>query len=137
MKKVIGVLIILLAGLVPNFAVGQVSIGLRGGVNSANMKEKSNDPDYDFTNLQSVTGANIALLINYRFGDTRLSIQLEPGYSQRGTQIKSDETSNSNGIIYRRKEEERIKASFHLRLDRLKEFLAWGRSFVTLRSRCV
>lgn len=112
MKKGIGVLVILLAGMVPNFALGQLSVGLRGGINSANMKEKSNDPDYDYTNLQSVTGANFALLVNYRFGDTPLSIQLEPGYSQRGTQIKLDETSTSNGVIYRQKSEERIKANY-------------------------
>lgn len=112
MKKTIGILTIILAGIMPNFAVGQVSVGLRGGVNSANMKEKSNDPDYDYTDLKSVTGANFALLVNYRFGDTPLSIQLEPGYSQRGTQIELDETSTSDGIIYRRKTEDKIKANY-------------------------
>lgn len=98
--------------MVPDFAFGQVSVGLRGGLNIAKMKEKSNDPDYDFTNLKSVPGSNVSLLVNYKFGATPFSIQLEPGFSQRGTQMESDETSTSNGIVYRQIEEDRIKANY-------------------------
>lgn len=90
----------------------QVSIGLKGGVNFATLKEESNEPDYDGINLKSKPGLNTGLLVNFRFGESPFSLQIEPGYSQRGGQLKTDESHTSGGITNRNKMKQQVIANY-------------------------
>jgi len=64
-------------------ASSQFSVGLRGGVNLSNFRAP--DPiRYD-----SKVGVNAALLFNVRF-NRNFSLQIEPGFSQRGAKLDID-----------------------------------------------
>lgn len=62
--------------------VAQVSVGVRAGVNFSNFRP--NLIDY-----KPKAGANVALLLNVPF-NRYLSLQVEPGFSQRGSKIDID-----------------------------------------------
>lgn len=104
--------LILLTSLAYCSVNAQVSIGLKGGVNFATLKEKSNDPDYDGINLKSKPGLNTGLLVNFRFGESPFSLQIEPGYSQRGGQLKTDESYTSSGVTNRNKMKLQVTANY-------------------------
>lgn len=82
-------------------AQSQTSVGLRAGVNFANFKVDTNDPDLYDAPFTDKIGTNIALLLNFQLGDTPLSLQVEPGYSQRGVKQNEEETYTTSGITYR------------------------------------
>ncbi len=90
----------------------QVSIGLRTGVNFAKFNIDSNDPDYDDFLVKNKVGVNLALLVNFALGETPLSIQIEPGYSQRGMINKEDNTHTSNGTTYRSVDKFTLSANY-------------------------
>jgi len=63
-------------------AIAQISVGVRGGVNISNVRPNP----FDF---KSKPGVNAALLINIPV-NRYLSLQVEPGFSQRGAKVDID-----------------------------------------------
>lgn len=64
-------------------AFAQISVGIRGGVNFSNIRAPKP------VEYKSKPGVNAALLFNIPF-NSYLSLQLEPGFSQRGTKFDLD-----------------------------------------------
>jgi hypothetical protein len=70
-------------------AYAQLSAGLRGGVNFANLKAKSGAALFDVR-----AAPNVALVLNYALSPA-ISFQIEPSFAQRGAQI----LNSGNGIV--------------------------------------
>lgn len=92
----------------------QSLVGLRGGVNFANFK-----PGEIFY-YDSRTGANVALLFNKPL-KAGFSIQVEPGFSQRGARYETATEGLLNGSVLRIEE----KGSFRMNLIELPILLQW------------
>lgn len=69
----------------------QMSVGLRGGVNFANLSLK----EVSESAFKNYTRPSFAVLFNYSLSPS-LSIQIEPGFSQRGTKISDDLSAINN-----------------------------------------
>lgn len=80
---------LLLIFFIPN-SHAQMSVGLRGGVNFANLSLK----EVSESTFKTYTRPSFAVLFNYAL-NPGMSIQVEPSFSQRGTKI-SDEASIIN-----------------------------------------
>lgn len=61
----------------------QTSVGLRSGINFSKVLH-----DDKFVDSRFYTAPNFALLINHKI-NALVSLQIEPGYSQRGTRLNS------------------------------------------------
>jgi len=74
----------------------QVSLGVRGGANFATFAVSGDDQDFPF---KPKAGLNFALLFNLPISGST-SIQIEPGFSQRGARIseKSEQLINSQQV---------------------------------------
>ncbi|MCF2445727.1 PorT family protein [Dyadobacter sp. CY345] len=74
----------------------QVSLGVRGGANFATFAVEGDDQEFPF---KPKTGLNFAILFNLPLGAST-SIQIEPGFSQRGARIsaKTNEFFNNQQI---------------------------------------
>lgn len=72
----------------------QLHVGLRAGVNFANLKPEAVVP------FKSKTSANFAVLLNRQLNRS-FSIQLEPGFSQRGARYDISGEGLLNGIVLR------------------------------------
>ncbi len=74
----------------------QVSLGVRGGANFATFAVEGDDPEFPF---KPKAGLNFALLFNLPISGST-SIQIEPGFSQRGARIseKSEQLINSQQV---------------------------------------
>ncbi|MHA4736880.1 porin family protein [Dyadobacter sp. MSC1_007] len=83
----------------------QYSVGFRAGVNFANYK-----PGAIFY-YDARAGANVALLFNKSI-NSFLSIQIEPGFSQRGAQYEMSEEGPVNGFILKTKETGKFRLNF-------------------------
>lgn len=69
----------------------QMSVGLRGGVNFANLSLK----ELSESTFKTYTRPSFAVLFNYALNPS-MSIQIEPGFSQRGTKISDDASIINN-----------------------------------------
>jgi hypothetical protein len=99
---------LLIAALIFVFAPksqAQYSVGIRAGVNFANFKPGAIF-DYD-----AKAGANVALLLN-RPLNPFLSIQVEPGFSQRGAQYEMSGEGPLDGHILKTKETGKFQLNF-------------------------
>ncbi|GGM74324.1 hypothetical protein GCM10010967_02290 [Dyadobacter beijingensis] len=85
-------------------SLAQYHLGVRAGVNFSNFKPGA------FFDYDTRVGANVALLINRPLNKV-LSIQLEPGFSQRGARYETLGEGPLNGAIL--KSEERGKFRFN------------------------
>lgn len=83
----------------------QYHVGIRAGVNFANF-----NPGAIF-NYDTRIGANVALLFNKTL-NSRLSIQVEPGFSQRGAQYETLGEGPLNGLILSNKETGKFRSNF-------------------------
>lgn len=83
----------------------QYSVGIRGGINFANFK-----PGTIFY-YDTRVGANVALLFNKTL-NSRLSIQLEPGFSQRGAQYETSDEGPLDGAILKSEETGKFLLNF-------------------------
>lgn len=83
----------------------QYSVGIRAGVNFANFKPGAIF-DYD-----ARIGANVALLLNKPL-NSFLSIQVEPGFSQRGAQYEMSGEGPLDGHILKTKETGKFQLNF-------------------------
>ena len=82
----------------------QMSVGLKSGVNLSNFSfdEESYDSGFsgDSPGFKTRTGFNFAVLFNYALTPT-MSIQVEPGFSQRGARIDETDETVLSGQRYR------------------------------------
>lgn len=83
----------------------QYHVGIRAGVNFANFRPGAIF-DYD-----TRFGANVALLFNKPL-NSRLSIQFEPGFSQRGAQYETSGEGPLNGFILKSEETGKFLLNF-------------------------
>lgn len=83
----------------------QYSVGIRGGVNFADF-QPGTIFEYD-----TRIGANVALLFNKPINPI-LSIQVEPGFSQRGAQYETSGEGPLNGSILSSKETGKFLSNF-------------------------
>jgi len=90
-KSVRQFLLLSLCSLAGSVSWAQVSLGVRGGANFATFAVSGDDQDLPF---KPKAGLNFAILFNLPLS-TSTSIQIEPGFSQRGTRI----SENSNQLI--------------------------------------
>lgn len=88
---VLSVLFFVLVFSVNTFS--QVSMGLRGGVNFANLDLRGED----VFSFKPKAGVNFAILFNIPLSPV-LSLQIEPGFSQRGGRIDEKDEGNINNI---------------------------------------
>ncbi|WP_353722316.1 porin family protein [Dyadobacter sp. 676] len=95
----------------------QYHVGIRAGVNFANFKP-GEIFDYD-----TRVGTNVAVLFNKNL-NARLSIQFEPGFSQRGAQYETSGEGPLNGLILKSEE----TGKFLLNLIELPVLLQWKSS---------
>lgn len=95
-KSVRQLLLVSLCSLATTVSWAQVSLGLRGGANFATFAVKGDDQDFPF---KPKTGLNFAILFNLPVSAST-SIQIEPGFSQRGAGIysKSDQLINNQQV---------------------------------------
>jgi hypothetical protein len=92
----------------------QYSVGIRGGVNFANFR-----PGTIF-NYDTRVGANVALLFNKPV-NSFLSIQIEPGFSQRGAGYETSGEGPLDGVILSSED----KGKFRLNFIELPVLLHW------------
>jgi hypothetical protein len=83
----------------------QYSLGIRGGINFSNFK-----PGAIFY-YDARVGANVALLLNKPLNSV-LSVQVEPGFSQRGAQYETSGEGPFNGHILSSKETGKFRSNF-------------------------
>ena len=83
----------------------QYSVGIRGGINFANFKPGAIF-EYD-----ARVGANVALLFNKPV-NSFLSIQVEPGFSQRGARYENSNEGPLNGSILKNEETGKFLLNF-------------------------
>jgi hypothetical protein len=83
----------------------QYSVGIRGGVNFANFKPGA---IFDYGTR---VGANVALLFNKPL-NSALSIQVEPGFSQRGAQYELSGVSPMSGTVLSSEETGTFRSNF-------------------------
>lgn len=83
----------------------QFQIGVRGGVNVANLKPSA------FFYYDNRVGANVALLFNKSL-NSNLSIQFEPGFSQRGAGYEVVTEGPLNGSILKTEETGKFMLNF-------------------------
>lgn len=87
-------------------AQGQLNIGIRGGLNFAKL-----DPQLGAGYYKPTTGVNLALVLNKAL-DPVFSIQIEPGFSQRGGSYDFTHIWNFEGMEVRDESFGKISASY-------------------------
>jgi len=97
-------------------AWAQVSVGLKTGVNLSNFSYDEVDPydsgfSGDSPGFSTRAGLNFAVLFNYAFTPT-MSIQVEPGFSQRGAKTDNTVEAVQGGQRYRIEAEGKIIANY-------------------------
>lgn len=83
----------------------QYQVGIRAGVNFANFKPGA------LLEYDARAGANVAFLFNKPINSV-LSIQVEPGFSQRGAQYKTSAEGLLNGVIISSRETGKFRSDF-------------------------
>jgi hypothetical protein len=92
--------LLFLIALTPLFfsatSLAQVSVGLRGGVNFANLDMRGPE----VLPFKPKISPSFAVLFNIPVGNA-MSIQIEPGFSQRGGRITQSESGVVNGVSFK------------------------------------
>lgn len=132
MKRSLIVLIaaLTLAGLVPQ--AGAATIGLKGGLNLANMALKTTDTATDIPTFKTQMGQTGGLFVSFNFGS--LAIQPELLYSRRGLSYAeySDETVDVTGRFLADYIEMPVLIKYSLLSGPVKPFLYAGPSIAYL-----